>query len=448
MPLLSQLPQVDKILKEKRFEAKNHIILKKIIQDQIALLRQNLIDSKSIPDYENILQNIQKSYEQLHQIDSKPLINATGIVIQTNLGRSIFSPKLLVEIFPLLSQYNNLEYDTSKGIRADRYKSIKKYICTLFDCEDTIIVNNNASAILLIINTFAKNKEVIISRGELIEIGGSFRIPEIILSAGGILKEIGSTNKTHLKDYENAITQNSTLILKAHQSNFKQIGFTHEVALEQIITLAKNKGVIDYYDVGSGYIAGIEGINEPSLIEISKLKPSLVSFSGDKLLGGPQAGIIFGKKPLIDQLKKNHLLRALRIDKFSIFALEATLRAYMENNFELIPTISMLKQSPQTLQDKAKKLFEKLSTIQTLQCKLITVKSKAGGGSLPEKEFPSYGLSLKHNTLKTTILNTKIRQKGLIARIQNDCIILDIRCIKTSSFKTIKNIFSSIDNEK
>lgn len=423
------------------------LLLKKITQSHIEKLRQDAINGIQIPCYEAIVNEIALIYKDTLSSNLRTLINATGVITQTNLGRSIFSRELLEEITPLLCEYNNLEYDLQKGQRGERYQHISKLISAIFDCEDSIVVNNNASAVLLIVNTFAKEKEVIISRGELIEIGGSFRIPEVISSAGGILKEIGSTNKTHLIDYKNAICEESSMIIKIHQSNFKQIGFTQQIEFEELSKLAKDHNLIDYYDVGSGYINGIPTKNEPSLIDISKNKPSLVSFSGDKLLGGPQAGIIFGKKDLIDKLKKNHLLRALRVDKFTIFALEATLRAYLQNNLKAIPTIAMFKQSKEELINKSQTLLELLKDISNLQCRIISLFSKAGAGSLPQEEFPSYGIALHHRNIKTQTLNEEIRQKGLVARVQNDEILLDVRCISPTAFKKIQNIFLQIDSE-
>lgn len=442
--LLSKLPQTDKILREEIFSHHNIALLKKITQSYIQTLRENALKGAQIPDYESILKEIATLYKNTLKPTLRPLINATGVITQTNLGRSIFSPELLDEISPLLCEYNNLEYDIEQGSRGDRYAHISTLMGALFDCEDAIVVNNNASAVLLIIHTFAKDKEVIISRGELVEIGGSFRIPEVILSAGGILKEVGSTNKTHLADYKNAITEKSTMMIKAHQSNFKQMGFTSQVEMEDIIKIAAENHLIDYYDVGSGYIDGIKTHSEPSLKEIAKLKPSLVSFSGDKLLGGPQAGIIFGKKHLIEKLKKNHLLRALRVDKFTIFALQATLKAYLQNNLKMIPTIKMFGQTQEELSKKAEQMNALLSDLPDVECKIVQLSSKAGGGSLPEEEFPSYGIALKHRHLKTQIFNDKIRQKGLIARIQNDEILLDMRCLLPHHFEQIQDILLQV----
>ncbi|WP_253248285.1 L-seryl-tRNA(Sec) selenium transferase [Helicobacter sp. 12S02634-8] len=445
---LSQLPKIDKLLKEPRFQNKNPSLLKRLAQELIESLRQGLCQGQPLPSYAEILAKIDRAYCALLTPSSKPLINATGIILQTNLGRSIFSPKLLEKITPLLSGYNNLEYNLATGERGERYASIQKLLCALLGCEDVLVVNNNASAVLLITNTFAKDKEVIISRGELIEIGGSFRIPEVIISAGAHLKEVGTTNKTYLRDYQNAITQDSALIIKAHQSNFKQIGFVQEVCFEDLSKLAQAHHLIDYYDVGSGYITPIDGVNEASLIAIAAKNPSLVSFSGDKLLGGPQAGIIFGKKHLIDQLKKNHLLRALRVDKFTIFALSATLQAYIEGDLEMIPTQRMLHEPLESLRQKAEQLAQSLNTLSGMQCVLTPLGSMAGGGALPQEEFPSYGIALSHMHIKTQALNEKIRQNGLIARIQNDKILLDMRCLEPHHLNAIKQIFLEVLNAK
>lgn len=450
--LLSKLPKIDIILKDTQFKNHNLLLLKKIAQNYLQALREQILkkDNQDIQkqlkelDYKKITQEIEQIYKTTFSSTIQPLINATGIVAQTNLGRSIFSPKIIKEITPLLCEYNNLEYDIAIGRRGERYGHIKNIICGILGCEDAFVVNNNAAAVLLIINTFAKNKEVIISRGELIEVGGNFRIPEVIISAGGILKEVGSTNKTHLNDYEEAICENSSLIIKVHQSNFKQTGFTAEVEVDKLIELAHKYNIIDYYDIGSGYLKGISNSIEPSLQQIASLKPSLASFSGDKLFGGPQAGIIFGKKTLIERLKKNHLLRALRVDKFSIFMLQATLKAYLQDDFEAIPTIAMLGAKETELHDKANKLLELLSPIKALKCNLISLNSKAGGGSLPDQDFPSCGIGIVHTSLKTQILNDKIRQKGLIARIKDDKILLDMRCLMSHHLIKIQQIFQEV----
>ncbi|WP_104697417.1 MULTISPECIES: L-seryl-tRNA(Sec) selenium transferase [unclassified Helicobacter] len=443
--LLSSLPKIDKILTHPAFDGFNKTLLKKVAQNIIQGLRNDILEQKILQplDTEQVIEQIKTKYLELISPTIKPLINASGVVIQTNLGRSIFSQDMLAKIIPLLSEYNNLEYDLIEGKRGERYHHLKNIICTLFDCQDALVVNNNAAAVMLIINTFAKDKEVILSRGELVEIGGSFRIPEVIKQSGGILHEIGTTNKTHLRDYQDAINENTSMILKVHQSNFSQIGFVSSVEYQQIHQLAKQNNLIDYYDIGSGYISGVD-CDEPSLLEIASLKPSLVSFSGDKLLGGPQAGIIFGKKELIEQLKKNHLLRALRIDKINLILLQETLLAYLLETYNTIPTLKMLNQSPQELLQRANNLKDYLQGLNIFNYEVIKTQSKAGGGSLPHLDFNSYGILLDHHKICAQELHKILREQGLISRIFKDKILLDVRCIKDEHFAWIKKILEAL----
>lgn len=443
---LRSLPKIDKILESKEFENFNKSLVKKIAQKTLQNLRNQILENKitQTPSIDVILQNIKEHYNHLISPSIKPLINATGIVLQTNLGRSIFSEDMLDKIKPLLTNYSNLEYDIIEGKRGERYQHLTDIICTLFDCEDALIVNNNAAAVMLIINTFSKDKEVILSRGELVEIGGSFRIPEVITQSGGILREVGSTNKTHLKDYQNAINENTAMIMKVHQSNFTQIGFVQSVDYKDLSHLAKTNNLIDYYDVGSGYIDGIN-CDEPSLLEIAKAKPSLVSFSGDKLLGGPQAGIIFGKKNLIQSLKQNHLLRAIRIDKINLILLQEIFLAYLLGKQSQIPTIKMLSQTSEALFNKAQELQNILEKHPFLHTKIITIESKAGGGSLPHLDFPSYAIQIKHSKICTQDLHLLLRKNGIITRAFQDTILLDIRCIDTKHFEQIGLIFETLE---
>ncbi len=437
--LLSLLPKIDQILQAPQLSHCNKGLLKKLAQQYLQHLREQILTHQlhSIPPYKDLLQTLKEQYHHITSPSLIPLINATGVVLQTNLGRSVFSQNIIAKIAQNLSEYSNLEYDITQGKRGERYEHIKAIICALFDCEDALVLNNNAAALMLIINTFAKNKEVIISRGELVEIGGSFRIPEVIKESGGILHEVGATNKTHLKDYEEAINEESAMIIKVHQSNFAQIGFTQSIDYKELQKLAQQYHLIDYYDVGSGYIKGIK-CNEPSLLEIAKNHPSLVSFSGDKLLGGTQAGIVFGKKALIEKLKKNHLLRALRIDKISLMFLQETLLAYLKDELSLIPTLSMLNQTPKELLQKAQILQAQLQRHCNLQTQIIPTSSKAGGGSLPLLDFPSYGISLQVSHAQDFCAT--LRQKGLISRIHQDKILLDMRCIQERHFDKIVEI--------
>lgn len=446
--LLQTLPKVDDLLKDTFFAKCKSKVLKPLIQEEIQKVREGIL-TKTLISFclDTFKSHLLSLYAQRTQSSILPLVNATGVVLQTNLGRSLFSKEILDEIFPLLIRYNNLEYDIKQGKRGERYSHIKHLLCTLLGCEDAIVVNNNASAVLLILNTFGKDREVIISRGELVEIGGAFRIPEVMKISGSKLVEVGTTNKTHISDYKEAISEETSMIMKAHQSNFQQIGFTSSVEFSALTALAKERGIIDYYDLGSGYMQGFFTNQEPSILELCKANPSLLSFSGDKLFGGPQAGIIVGKSDLIDKLKKNHLLRALRIDKFTTLALESTLRAYLNDEFEKIPTLSMLNLSLKQIKQKTQNLLSLLKSINTLDAQTITLNSLAGGGSLPQISFKSYGISLRFKSLKASLLEQKLRERGIITRIIQDRVCLDLRCIQESEYAQIAKALQEISKE-
>ena len=443
--LLQTLPKVDELLRDPLFSHTQSKILKPLIQKSLQNLREQIL-SKTLTSFnlDKFKQELLSIYEKNTQSTIKPLVNATGVVLQTNLGRSLFSKEILDEVFPLLIHYNNLEYDIKEGKRGERYTHIKHLLCTLLGCEDAIVVNNNASAVLLILSTFGKDKEVIISRGELVEIGGAFRIPEVMKLSGSKLVEVGTTNKTHLSDYEEAISEETSMIMKAHQSNFKQIGFTSSVEISALTALAKKRGIIDYYDLGSGYMQGLQTNEEPSILELCKASPSLLSFSGDKLFGGPQTGVIVGRAELIAKLKKNHLLRALRVDKFTTLALEATLRAYLNNELEKIPTLKMLNLTSEEILQKAKDLHALIQSIPNLECQIIALDSLAGGGSLPQTPFKSHGLSIHFPTLKASNLEKALRERGIITRINQERVCLDLRCIDQSEYTQIYNALQQI----
>lgn len=439
---LKKIPQIEKILKNPIFKNTNKTILKNITINKINNLREKIINKEKY-DLESIENEILSEYNDITSSTLKPLINATGVVLQTNLGRSIFHKNVLDEVMPLLSHYNNLEYDLKEGKRGERYEHLTSMLKTMFNVESALVVNNNAAALLLILNTFAKDLEVIISRSELVEIGGSFRIHEVMKSAGVKLVEVGATNKTHLKDYKNAINENSKIIMKVHKSNFEILGFSSEIDIKNISKLCKENNLIDYYDLGSGYIKGIK-CSEPSLLEICKNPPSLLSFSGDKLLGSIQAGIILGKKDLIEKIKQNHLLRALRVDKITILLLQATLKRYITDNMDEIPTINMLSQDIESLYKKAKLLHSKIDSY--FNPTIIEISSLAGGGSLPNKEFKSFGITLQIENLKASKLERILRENYIIARIFNNKVTLDVRSIQDDEIQDLINILENIKN--
>ena len=446
MSLLKSIPKVDKFITHKAFEGLSKTLITKLSKEVIENLRNEILNEKITSINENILANqVLEKYTKLTSPSLKTLINATGIIVHTNLGRSLVNKESLVKAIDVATSYNNLEYDLQKGKRGERYEHITKSLQELTGCEDAIVVNNNASAVFLVLNTFAKNKEVVVSRGELVEIGGSFRVPEVMAQSGAILKEIGTTNKTHLRDYENAICENTSMLMKVHKSNYSIEGFASEVQFEEIVKVASENNIIDYYDMGSGHMIDLPynlSNDEPSILKIMQYNPSLLSFSGDKLLGSVQAGIIIGKKELIAKIKKNQLLRMLRVDKITLCILEDTINSYLKNDLESIPTLKMLHTSVETLEKRANKLKEKISTI--CKCEVIKTSTMVGGGTTPNKKIPSIALTLEYKNLKPNKIEELLRENLIISRIENDKVILDFRTIQENEIEKIEEILNKL----
>lgn len=444
MSLLKSIPKVDKFITHKAFEGLSKTLITKITKKTLEELRSDILSDKITRIDENsLIDEVLNSYEDLTSSSLKSVINATGIIVHTNLGRSLLDENSLTKAIKIATTYNNLEYDLQKGKRGERYEHITKSLQALTSCEDAIVVNNNASAVFLILNTFCKNKEVIVSRGELVEIGGSFRIPEVMSQSGAKLKEIGTTNKTHLKDYENAISQKSAMLMKVHKSNYSIEGFSSEVSFEDIVKVAQQNGLIDYFDMGSGHIFDLPyNLNEPSILELMKQNPSLLSFSGDKLLGSVQAGIIIGKKELIAKIKKNQLLRMLRVDKITLALLEETLNSYLKNELENIPTLKMLNTKIETLEQRANNLKEKIQSF--IKCEVIKTFTMVGGGTTPNKKIPTIALTLEYKNYKPNKLEEVLRKNFIISRIENDKIILDFRTIQEFELEKLEEILKRI----
>ena len=450
MSLLKSIPKVDKFIMNEAFEGLSRTLITKIAKKTLEELRNDILNNKIEKIDENTLINeVLDSYKDLTSPSLKSLINATGIIVHTNLGRSLLDEKSLTKAIKIATTYNNLEYDLKKGKRGERYEHITKSLQALTSCEDAIVVNNNASAVFLILNTFCKNKEVIVSRGELVEIGGSFRVPEVMNQSGAKLKEIGTTNKTHLRDYENAICEKTSMLMKVHKSNYSIEGFSSEVSFEDIVKIAQQNNLIDYFDMGSGHIIDLPynlNKDEPSILDIMKYKPSLLSFSGDKLFGSVQAGIIIGKKELIAKIKKNQLLRMLRVDKITLALLEETLNSYLKNELDSIPTLKMLNTKIETLEQRANNLKEKCENF--IKCEVIKTSTMVGGGTTPNKKIPTIALTLEHKNYKPNKLEEILRKNSIISRIENDKVLLDFRTILESDCKKIeeilKNLFESI----
>jgi L-seryl-tRNA(Ser) seleniumtransferase len=448
MTLLKSIPKIDKFINNKAFDGYSKMLISKISKEIIENLRKNILENKVTSINEQTLVNsVIKQYDNLTSPSLQTVINATGIIVHTNLGRSLINKKSLEKAINIATSYNNLEYSLEEGKRGERYSHIVKTLQALTSCEDAIVVNNNASAVFLILNTFCKNKEAVVSRGELVEIGGSFRVPEVMTQSGAILKEIGTTNKTHPRDYENAIGENTSMLMKVHKSNYSIEGFTSEVDFEEIVKIAKENNVIDYYDMGSGHMIDLPynlSNKEPSILEIMKYNPSLLSFSGDKLLGSVQAGIIIGKKELIEKIKKNQLLRMLRVDKITLSILEDTLNSYLKNQLDDIPTLKMLHTSLDILEQRANTLKEKIENI--CKCEVVKSETLIGGGTTPNRKIPSVALTLEYKNYKPNKIEKLLRAHNLIVRIENEKIVLDFRTIQEDEISKIEKIVRKVFN--
>ena len=433
---LRKLPQIDKFIKNERFFGLDTSLLTKVARAELESLRAQILGGKNCPEPGVIVQNTLARYEKASNLSLRNLINATGVIIHTNLGRSAIDPEILRRAQPVITGYSNLEYSVEKGGRSNRYDYVGGLLAELFGFEDAAIVNNNASAVFLVLNTFSKGGEAIISRGELVEIGGSFRVPEVMANSGAILREVGTTNKTNLRDYEDAINENSKLILKVHRSNFDIVGFSEDAAMQDLSALARERNLIDYFDLGGGFYGelpyGLER-NEPNLKNLKDA--SLVSFSGDKLFGSVQCGIILGKRELIAKLKKNQLLRMLRVDKVIISLLAQSVKAYANREFELITTIKQLYKSVEELENTANFINSRLKN----PLEVVRTTTFVGGGTMPNKRIPSVALAVKGNANEN---EAKFRKNLVIGRIEEGKFLLDLRSVLDAD---VQNLIEKIN---
>ena len=448
--LLSQIPAINKILLlgevKSLIQEYSEVAVKSAIKNYIDEIKQEILNEElhEVPSLEKIVEVVSQIVKSEDKNSLRRVINATGTILHTNLGRSLLSQKIKENIESVAFNYSNLEFDIDNKKRGSRYVHLIDIIKKLTGAEDVLVVNNNAAAVLLTLNTLVKDKEIVVSRGELVEIGGAFRIPEIIKLSGGTPVEVGTTNKTHLKDYENAITDNTGALLKVHTSNYKIVGFTKEVSNEEISYLARENELVSINDLGSGQFVDFSRFGlpyEPTVKEVLDSGIDIVTFSGDKLLGGPQAGIIVGKKEYIEQMKKNQLTRALRVDKMTLAALEATLKLYLDEKeaLEHIPTLHMISLSKERLFAKAEVLKTRLSD---LDFKITVAEDKAevGGGSYPASYLDSVVVKLEHPRLSATDIERRLLEVEIpiITRIKDNELIFDMRTLRTREFDLVK----------
>jgi L-seryl-tRNA(Ser) seleniumtransferase len=461
--MLRRLPGVDALLQTESIadalaRHPRKLVLESIRQVLDAKRKSILEQPDSFPDIDldslHLAELILDRIDALSEYTLRPVVNATGIVIHTNLGRSLLPDEAVERLQSLCGSYNNLEYDLEKGQRGSRYVHAEEILCELTGSEAGLVVNNNAGAVFLVLNTLAKEREVVVSRGQLVEIGGSFRIPDVMRSSGAILREVGATNRTHPKDYESAINEHTALLMKVHTSNYRIVGFTAEVALEELVAIGRRHGLHVIEDLGSGSFVdltpyGLPG--EPTVQEAVRTGADVVTFSGDKLLGGPQAGIILGKRELIERCKKNPLTRALRVDKMTLAALESTLRLYRDERkaLEQIPTLRMITQSRAIIEERAHQLASLLRRADARGRLSVEVRpgaSQVGGGSLPAQDLPTSVVAVSSPALSTQKLEMLLRHNRppIIGRIESDLYLLDVRTLQPRDLPIVQLAFERL----
>ncbi len=464
--LLRELPGVDLVLElwDKTEPAGKvpRSVLVRSIRSTIEQLRSRILEGdesvdESLFSHPELLRLVAEAANRAMGFNLKHVINATGVVVHTNLGRSLLPESVARHVAQMSSRYSNLEFDLEKGARGSRYSCVEDILCEISGAEAALVVNNNAGAVFLALETLAKGKEVIVSRGELVEIGGSFRIPEVMARSGATLVETGATNRTHLSDYETAIRDETALLLKVHTSNYNIVGFTSEVPLKDMVILGAKYHLPVMNDLGSGNFIDFSkyGLTmEPTVQETVATGTDVVTFSGDKMLGGPQAGIIVGKRDVVERIKKNPINRALRIDKMTLAALEATLHLYRDESqaVSTIPTLRMLTMPVNLIANKARRLQNRLKKLgdNRLETVLINSSSRVGGGALPLQELPSKCVGVKIEGLSANSIESMMRHADppIIARIEDDLVVMDVRTIQDEEIATIASTFKKNLAEK
>ena len=444
--LLRNLPKVDKVihlLNEKEFfKDKPYKEVYDAVNEGINFFRKGILE-EVITQYsiEDIEKEITKSLTKNLEFNFKRVINGTGTILHTNLGRALFSKELIEHLQNSLCGYSNLEFDLKTGERGSRYSHVEDLIAKVTGAEAALVVNNNAAAVMLCLNEFSRNTEVIISRGELVEVGGSFRIPDIMELSSAKLVEVGTTNRTHLADYQKAINENTSMLLKVHTSNYHISGFTKAVSNKDIAELAKEHKIISMEDLGSGVLIDFSKYGqkkEPTIFESLNSGIDLITFSGDKLLGGPQCGVIIGKKELISKLKKNQFLRAFRVCKMTISALEFTFKQYVDEKvaIEKNPTLNRILEPIGEVFKRAEILKNLLKEIE-IDSEIIETKAIIGGGSMPDATIDSYGVvitSLDGKQVETAFLK---EDTPIVGRVQNNQFFIDLKTIHNDEYSII-----------
>ena len=439
---LRSLPSVDQLVRrvaaDPALAGLSRARLTAAVREALDAERRRVREQSATPaDPDALAARVVEGVRRAGRFSLRPVINATGVVLHTNLGRALLSDLARERVAAVAAAYSNLEMDLASKERGSRYSHVEALLRRLTGAEDALVVNNNAAAVLLALETLAHGKEVIVSRGELIEIGGEFRIPDIMLRSGAVLREVGATNRTHLRDYADAIGPGTALLLKVHTSNYRVIGFTAEVSSRELVELGHARGIAVMEDLGSGSLVDLRpwGFpHEPTVPEVVASGVDLVSFSGDKLLGGPQAGIVVGKRAIVSPLKKNPWNRALRIDKFTIAALEATLSAYEAGDArEAVPTLRLLTEPLARVVTRARRVLRGLGAdvAGRLGARVDEGRAQVGGGALPTVELPTAGVSLGATDAAARALDVALRtgDPPVVGRLVEDRLFLDCRTV-------------------
>ena len=458
--LYRSIPKVDILLEKEEIqnaiEEYGREIVMEAIREEMEGLRAYIgtcEDEKAALDkIESLTEQILRYVKKVNTSNMRMVINGTGTILHTNLGRAPISQEHMAKLSNIVTGYSNLEYNLEAGKRGERYSHFEELLCRLTGAEAAMAVNNNAAAVMLILSSMAKGGEVVVSRGELVEIGGKFRIPDVMEQSGATLVEVGTTNKTHYSDYEDAITEETKALLKVHTSNYRIVGFTDTVTIADLAPLAKERELPLIEDLGSGVLVDLSkyGLTyEPTVQDSIKNGADVVCFSGDKLLGGPQAGIIIGKKKYIDMMKKNQLTRALRIDKFTATALELVLQEYLseEKAIQNIPVLRMIHETKEEVTARARSLKNMLNRAGLdADFGLEECESQIGGGSLPLERIPSMAVTVKPHNISVPKLEEEMRhlEVPIIPRTANDTIYLDVRTIESRWFKQIVQMMGEL----
>ena len=449
--LLRGLPKIDELLLDEQLiffmESTPRSVVVNAAREIIDTMRKQILSGElaEIPSRTVMIEEICETVTGKKKRNLRTLINATGVILHTNLGRANLCKAAVESVMAVADSYSNLEYDVKKGARGSRHDHVEKIIAKITGAEAAMVVNNNAAATMLCLSALAFSKEVVTSRGELVEIGGSFRIPDIMEQSGAILKEVGTTNKTKPSDYSNAYDEERTAaFLKVHTSNYRIVGFTQEVSLKEMVELGKEYHVPVIYDMGSGLMADLSryGVDEPTVVDALKDGADVVLFSGDKLLGGPQGGILIGRKEYIDKMKKHPLARALRVDKMTLAAMEATFFEYldMETAKKNIPVLNMITVSENELKKRAESLRDVIaSRTNTFKLEICDCKDQVGGGSAPTVRLSGQAVTVSSDRVSAERLERLMRKADVpvIVRVAHDVVLLSVRTIKESEYAMI-----------